>query len=153
MVNTAAEAEAAVSACRYPPHGIRSWGPSGAAIGRDFTAAGANEQVVCLVMVETREGLENVEEIAAVPGLDGIYVGPNDLALSHGLPAIPADQGPLLTDALTRVAEACRRHGITAGVAVFEPDAPSVVSKWRALGYTFFGLPRTRCFCAGRPPT
>src|SRR5262245_55362326 len=108
MVNSAAEAAAAVAACRYPPLGNRSWGPSGAAVGREFTAAGANDEVACLVMVETREGLTNVEEIAAVPGLDGIYVGPNDLALAHGMPTIPVDHGAVLTEGLARVADACR---------------------------------------------
>ena len=141
MVNTAAEAEAAVTACRYPPLGTRSWGPSGASIGREFTVDGSNAGVACLVMVETREGLANVDEIAAVPGLDGIYVGPNDLALSHGLPTMLIDHGPVLTEAIALVAESCRRHEITAGVAVYEPDAAAAVAKWQSFGYTMFGLP------------
>ncbi len=141
MVSSAAEAAAAVAACRYPPLGVRSWGPSGASIGRDFTTDGANRDVACLVMVETIEGLANVDEIAAVPGLDGIYVGPNDLALSHGLPTLLVDHGPVLTDAIATVADACLRHGITPGVAVYEPDAAAAVAKWQAVGYTFFGLP------------
>jgi 4-hydroxy-2-oxoheptanedioate aldolase len=141
LVNTAAEAEAAVAACRYPPLGNRSWGPSGASIGREFTPEGANADVACLVMVETKEGLANVDEIAAVPGLDGIYVGPNDLGLAHGLPTMLNDHGPVLTDAIALVAEVCHRHGITAGVAVYEPDAAAAVAKWRSFGYTLFGLP------------
>jgi 4-hydroxy-2-oxoheptanedioate aldolase len=141
LVNTAAEAEAAVSACRYPPLGTRSFGPSGASIGREFTPEGANRDVACLVMVETKEGLANVHEIASVPGLDGIYVGPNDLALSHGLPTMLVDHGPVLTEAIAQIAESCRRHGITAGVAVYEPDAAAAVAKWRSFGYTLFGLP------------
>jgi 4-hydroxy-2-oxoheptanedioate aldolase len=141
LVNTADEAKAAVAACRYPPLGTRSWGPSGASIGREFTPEGANDDVACVVMVETREGLANVDEIAAVPGLDGIYVGPNDLALSHGLPTMLIDHGPVLTDAIARIAEACRRHAVTAGVAVYEPDAAAAVAKWQSFGYTLFGLP------------
>jgi len=142
MVAAAVEAEAAVAACRYPPQGIRSWGPSGASVGRDpFTTGQANRDVVCMVMIETSTGLANVDEIAAVAGLDGIYVGPNDLALSLGLPPMLIDHGPVLTGAITQIADACRRHGVVAGVAVYEPDAPAAVEKWRAVGYTLFGLP------------
>src|SRR4029453_359333 len=87
LVNSAEDAAPPVSACRYPPQGIRSFGPVLAAdvIGsRDPEELGG--EVLCLVMVETREALERVGEIAATPGLDGIYIGPSDLALSLGLP-------------------------------------------------------------------
>jgi 4-hydroxy-2-oxoheptanedioate aldolase len=142
LVNTAAEAAAAVAACRYPPDGIRSWGPTGASIGREpFTTEAANREVACLVMIETREGLANADEIAAVPGLDGIYVGPNDLGLSLGLPPMLVDHGPVLTDAIAGIAATCHRHGITAGVAVYEPDAAAAVAKWLGHGFTLFGLP------------
>jgi 4-hydroxy-2-oxoheptanedioate aldolase len=142
MVGTAAEAAAAVAACRYPPDGIRSWGPSGASIGRpDFSTEAANSDVVCLVMIETSTGLANADEIAAVPGLDGVYVGPNDLGLSLGLPPQLIDHGPVLTEAITTIAGACERHGIVAGVAVYEPDAAAAVAKWQGAGFTLFGLP------------
>ena len=141
MVNSAAEAEAAVAACRYPPLGARSWGPSGASIGREFTIEAANRDVACLVMIETSEGVANAEEIAAVQGLDGIYVGPNDLGISLGLQPLLIDHGPVLTEAIGKVAQACRRHGVVAGVAIYEPDAAAAVAKWQALGFTFFGLP------------
>jgi len=142
MVGSAAEAAAAVAACRYPPDGIRSWGPTGASLGRpDFSTEAANRDVVCLVMIETSTGLANVDEIAAVAGLDGIYVGPNDLGLSLGLPPMLIDHGPVLTEAIAEIADACARHGIVAGVAVYEPDAGAAVEKWQGVGYTLFGLP------------
>ncbi len=103
LVNTRAEAERAARACRYAPEGTRSFGP---------VRAPATDRVFCLVMVETREGVENVEEIAAVPGVDGIYVGPWDLALSHGLEA----PGPETDPAIERVLAACGRYGIAAGI-------------------------------------
>src|SRR3712207_2263361 len=81
LVSNAQEAARAVAACRYPPRGMRSYGPvrASAATGlSDPDELGA--EALCLVMVETREGLNNVEEIAATPGLDGIYIGPGDLA-------------------------------------------------------------------------
>ncbi len=83
LVNGAGEAARAMAACRYPPHGIRSYGPIRAAsvIGSRNPEDLAGE-VLCLVMVETREALENVEEIAATPRVDGIYIGPADLAIS-----------------------------------------------------------------------
>jgi len=142
LVGSAEEAAAAVSACRYPPDGVRSWGPSGASVGRpNYSTEGANRDVVCLVMIETGDGLANADEIAAVPGLDGIYVGPNDLGLSLGLPPQLIDHGPVLTEAITTIAAACERHGIVAGVAIYEPDAAAAVAKWQAVGYTLFGLP------------
>jgi 4-hydroxy-2-oxoheptanedioate aldolase len=142
LVNSAEEAAAAVAACRYPPDGMRSWGPTGASIGRrPYTTETANRETACLVMIETRSGLDHVDKIAAVPGLDGIYVGPNDLGLSLGVPPMQTDHGPVLTDAIGRVAEVCVRHGIVPGVAIYEPDAKAAVEKWLGHGYTLFGLP------------
>jgi 4-hydroxy-2-oxoheptanedioate aldolase len=117
LVNSAEDAARAVSACRYPPQGMRSFGPVRAAgvIGsRDPEALGG--EVLCLVMVETREALEQVEEIAATPGLDGIYIGPSDLALSLGLtPTLDVQEGEHAA-AITRIREACHRNGIVAGI-------------------------------------
>ena len=85
MVNTAAECQAFVGACRFPPLGYRSLGPTRANIyaGPDYVAH-ANTTIVTLAMVETREALTNVDAIARTPGLDGIFIGPADLALSLG---------------------------------------------------------------------
>ena len=117
LVNNAEDAARAVSACRYPPQGMRSYGPVRAAgvIGsRDPEELGG--EVLCLVMVETREGLERVEEIAATPGLDGIYIGPSDLALSLGLPPTLDVREDEHVKAVERIREACQRNGIAAGI-------------------------------------
>src|SRR5829696_9682480 len=117
LVNSAEDAARAVSACRYPPRGMRSFGPVRAAgvIGsRDPEELGG--EVVCLVMVETREALERVEEIAATPGLDGIYVGPSDLALSLGLPPTLEVAEDEHAEAVRRISEACHERGIAAGI-------------------------------------
>jgi 4-hydroxy-2-oxoheptanedioate aldolase len=117
LVNSAEDAARAVSACRYPPQGIRSFGPVLAAdvIGsRDPEELGG--KVVCLVMVETREALERVGEIAATPGLDGIYIGPSDLALSLGLPPTLEIMEGEHAEAVERIREACHRNGIAAGI-------------------------------------
>ena len=117
LINDAGEAARAVSACRYPPRGMRSYGPVRAAgvIGsRDPEDLGG--EVLCLVMVETREALERVEEIAATPGLDGIYIGPADLALSLGLsPTLDIQEGEH-AEAVERIREACHANGIAAGI-------------------------------------
>jgi 4-hydroxy-2-oxoheptanedioate aldolase len=117
LINTAADAAAAVAACRYPPAGVRSFGPIRAALtmnARDPATLGGD--VVCFVMVETREGLENIDAIAATPGLDGIYVGPADLALGLGMaPDLDKDE-PEHVAAVERIRDACARNGIVAGI-------------------------------------
>jgi 4-hydroxy-2-oxoheptanedioate aldolase len=117
LVGSAEDAAQAVAACRYPPQGMRSYGPVRAAgvIGsRDPEKLGG--EVLCLVMVETREGLERVEEIAATPGVHGIYIGPSDLALSLGLPPTLDIQEGEHAEAVEGIREACHRNGITAGI-------------------------------------
>ncbi len=117
MIDDAEAAAGAVAACRYPPRGIRSWGPTRASVAlgsRDPEVLGG--EVLCLVMIETRKGLENVEEISATPGLDGIYIGPSDLALSLGLsPTLDVTEDAHI-EAVNRIGEACRRNGIAAGI-------------------------------------
>ncbi len=118
MVNSREDAEAAVAACRYAPLGIRSYGPLRAnyLTGFDYFD-GANRQVACIVMVETREAVANVEEIVSVPGVDAVYVGPADLSVTLGLPPAPDQAEPIFTDALERVVDACRRHDVVPGIA------------------------------------
>ena len=117
LVNNAEEAARAVAACRYPPRGMRSYGPVRAAgvIGsRDPEELGG--EVLCLVMVETRGALERVEEITGTPGVDGAYIGPSDLALSLGLPPTLDIQEGEHAAAIERIKEACHRNGIAAGI-------------------------------------
>ena len=82
MVNTAADAARLVSYTRYPPHGLRSYGPGRAVFsaGADY-AQRAEEEIIVLAMIETAEAMENLDAIAATPGLDGLYIGPADLTL------------------------------------------------------------------------
>ncbi len=82
MINTRAEAEQFVSCMRYPPHGQRSFGPTRAvfAHGADYGQK-ADAEVLCLAMIETADGMRNLDGIVATPGLDGVYIGPADLTL------------------------------------------------------------------------
>ena len=116
MVGSAEEAARAVAACRYPPRGRRSYGPVRAATVIGSRAVADLEQVMCAVMVETKEGLDRVDEIAATDGVDAIYVGPSDLALALGLPPAYEHEDPAHQEAIERIREACERHGVIAGI-------------------------------------
>lgn len=115
LVGTGAEAQRAVSACRYPPAGTRSYGPSraelmvGSSAPEDLAAA-----ALCFVMIETRDGLDHLEEIASTPGLDGLYIGPADLSLALGL--TPGVGGPELEEAIARILAVAHAHGLIAGM-------------------------------------
>ena len=117
MVNTVADAEAAVAACRYAPEGSRSYGPTRAALvnGPDYFA-NANREVACIPMVETATAVQNLDEIVKVPGIDAIYVGPADLAVSLGLPPGVDNADPGFQDALARIVSVCRDNGIVPGI-------------------------------------
>jgi 4-hydroxy-2-oxoheptanedioate aldolase len=138
MVGSAAEAAAAARACRYPPLGYRSWGPVRASLRSPaYDPRGANEGVLCVVMVETVEGVEHVDEIASTAGVDGILIGPSDLSLSssHGVET-PGDKASDLK-LIETVLAACERHGIVAGIAC--PTAAHLI-RWAGMGFRMFQL-------------
>ena len=123
-VDTAAEAAAFVAACRYPPRGNRSFGPArGLLYGGPDYLEHADGTVLTWAMIESATALDNLDAILAVDGLDGVYVGPNDLALSLGeLPGrTPLPEA--VRQALSRVARAARSAGRYAGVFCAEPHA------------------------------
>jgi 4-hydroxy-2-oxoheptanedioate aldolase len=117
LINTAEDAAAAVTAARYPPRGSRSYGPLRSDLRIGPTPAEANTTVLVLAMIETADGLAQVESIAATPGLDGVYVGPSDLSLGLGA-EVPGD--PAVAEefeaALTRIRAACQANNIIAGI-------------------------------------
>jgi len=113
MINTAGEAAAAVAACRYPPTGLRSIGPLRAMLyaGPDYPTQANDELLVC-GMIETRTGLDNLESICAVPGLDVLYIGPNDLCYALDLVPTGTDsEDPRHLAACDRIRETAHRHG------------------------------------------
>jgi len=118
LVNSAAEARALVQAVKFPPLGER--GVDGASIDNEFYTHGtegyfaaANAETVLIVQVETPEALANVEEIAAVPGVDGFFLGPGDLGLR--LNCFGNLDHPSMRDAHARIAAAAARNGIAWG--------------------------------------
>lgn len=112
MVSTPAQAKLAAEACRYPPHGIRSFGP----VRNYYGVQPTSFEPLCLVMIETAEAMQNLDAIAATPGVDGLFVGPVDLGLSLGLGA-QLQMGPEVLAAVDEVVAACRRHGKISGSA------------------------------------
>ena len=117
MLGSREACEAFVAACRYPPRGIRSFGPTRSllSIGADYVARAA-EFSLTFAQIESSAGLANVEAIASVPGLDGLYVGPWDLSLDLGLPEPGNLQDPDLMKACDAILAAARRHNLVAGI-------------------------------------
>ena len=117
MVNGREECERFVGACRYAPRGYRSSGPTRAVLygGADY-AAKANDTVVALAMIETREALDDLDAILSTPELDGAYIGPSDLSVSLGLkPGLDRDEDRV-TEAIRAVLDGCRRHRVRAAI-------------------------------------
>lgn len=138
LVDTAADAAAAVAAARYPPAGIRSYGPTRAQLRVGSTPADANAATVVLAMIETPQGLANVEAIAATPGLDGIYIGPSDLRLAvGGSSASDAAVDEQFDAALVRIRQACEASGIAAGM---HTPSGAIAAARLADGFTFVSV-------------
>jgi len=126
MVNTRAEAEAAVAACLYPPRGIRSVGGSQHALNFDCTAPDyynhANDELLIVLQCEHIQSVQNADAIFSVPGIDAIFVGPNDLAASmrgvDGKPPTP----DATKEAMKHILATCRKHKVAAGVHTSSPE-------------------------------
>lgn len=120
MVDTAEEAAAAARACHYPPRGRRSVGPLRGSLLRASKRLEGLDEAACVVMVETAEGLANVDAIAATPGVDCIYIGPGDLGLGLGMSAWSEDRTPEQAtahkEAIATILAACQRHGVAPGI-------------------------------------
>ena len=134
MVNSAAEAKAAVDAAKYPPLGRRGAGPwraSGYYLEESTYMARSNEDVPLVLQIETKEAVAAVEEIAALPGIAALFVGPYDLCLSMGLQ--PGKIHPELVAAYKRLGKAARKHGLAMGIDVASID---YVPTYRDLGFS-----------------
>ena len=132
MIETAEQCAAFVRATRYPPEGERSFGPARGLLygGADYVRE-ANSTILSWAMVESLRGLDNLEAIAAVPGLGGIYIGPSDLGM--GLDG--AVQNPLsrtVVAAIDRIVAVAKRNGLRLGI--FCPDL-AVALDMRARGF------------------
>jgi 4-hydroxy-2-oxoheptanedioate aldolase len=117
MISTEEDARALVRACRYPPFGERSYGPARGLLygGSDYLDR-ANDEILVLAMIETRAGLDNIDAILAVEGLDGIYIGPNDLGLALGRRPVNEPDDPLLVNAIEHIRARAEAHGLISGI-------------------------------------
>jgi 2-keto-3-deoxy-L-rhamnonate aldolase RhmA len=123
FINTGDEAVRLVQACRYPPSGIRGYGPRRAdtyGLDADEYFGNANEAMICIPIIESREGVENIEDIVSVEGVDAVCIGPMDLSVSLG---IPREYGHVkYMSAYEKVRQACRRHKKVMGTACYNMD-------------------------------
>src|SRR5918995_3958315 len=115
LINTAADAAKAVAACRYPPTGMRSSGPVRAIhyAGADYVANADNE-IVLMAMIETKEGLANLDAICATKGLDAVYIGPADLSFALGMAPRGDNPDPVHMATCDKIRDAAHKAGIKA---------------------------------------
>jgi len=133
MINNADDARSVVETVKYPPAGTRSWGPIRAALDVvGYSAESANANTLVIVMIETRDGVENLDEILSVPGVDAVYVGPMDLALAHGITPTLNVSDERHEQLIRMILDGCRRHGVVAGIHC---DSVETIGRWWDLGY------------------
>lgn len=138
FIENAEQAQRAVAATRYPPHGIR--GVVGMSRASRFGTnlhylAHANEGLCTIVQIETPDAAAQVEAIAAVDGVDAIFVGPADLSAAMGHIGQPAH--PQVLGVMSRVVQHCKRAGMPVGTVGGTPDA---VAQYRAIGFDFVAV-------------
>ena len=125
-VDDAAQAARVASACRFPPVGKRSMGGGLQQLGFATMPVGdaariVNSETLVVVMIESPQGVANCEEIAAVPGIDALLIGTNDLCFEMGIPGQFND--PRVAEAYKRVIAACRKHGRFPGMGgMYTPE-------------------------------
>ncbi|MFZ1813393.1 MAG: aldolase/citrate lyase family protein [Rhizobiaceae bacterium] len=135
MINSAEDATNLVAWTKYPPLGTRSFGPiRGLLYGGPDYPEHANDTIVIFAMIETRQGLDNLEEILAVPGIDAVYVGPSDLSLALGCRPTFDDVDPPAAEAIELIVAKAREAGKIAGI---HNGTPETALKRIAMGFQF----------------
>ena len=127
LINSAEEAKKAVQAAKYPPAGVRgfafcranNWG-----VDFDSYAKTANNDVAVVVMIESKEAVENIDKILEVQGVDGVFIGPYDMSGSYGITGQTSHA--TIKKACEKVSKACEKHGKSAGIHIVLPEEDSV---------------------------
>jgi 4-hydroxy-2-oxoheptanedioate aldolase len=132
MVESAEDARRFVDLSTYPPRGRRSFAGMRATVSRGTTDPATLDDVARIAMIETRAGLDRVAEIAAVDGIDAIYIGPSDLALALGLPLGAQRDDPRFVEAVATIVAACRANGLAAGMHC---ESGEVAARYAAEGF------------------
>jgi 4-hydroxy-2-oxoheptanedioate aldolase len=138
MINNAEECRAFVGACRYPPEGYRSYGPTRARVyaGKGYDTA-ANRELLTIAMIETKEAVDNIDLIAGVEGLDAIFVGSGDLRLSLTGSISPGSGKDEMDEALSLILASCKKHNLVPGIfSTSVADATAMIAK----GFQFITL-------------
>jgi 4-hydroxy-2-oxoheptanedioate aldolase len=119
LVESAEQARNAVAACRFPPVGRRSFGPFRASISTRSNDPKELEKVACIAMIETKAGIDHLDEIVATEGLTAVYLGPSDLSLALGLP--PASlEAPEFIATVEKIRAACAERGVVTGMHCYD---------------------------------
>ena len=135
MVNTREDAERLVAYTHYPPIGTRSFGPiRGLLYGGPDYHEHANDTIVVFAMIETRQGLDNLEEILSVPGLDAVYIGPSDLSLALGCKPTFDDVDPPAAEAIEYVLAKAKEYG---KIPAIHNGTPEYALKRIEMGFRF----------------
>jgi 2-keto-3-deoxy-L-rhamnonate aldolase RhmA len=140
LVSSAEEAEKAVASAKYPPLGMRgycysrmnNWG----SLFQEYSEH-ANDSIVVIVMIETEKGVENIDEITRVEGVDGVFIGPYDLSGSYGIPGKISD--PIVDSACEKVVESCKKSRKPVGLHVVLPTQEAIEKAVRT-GYSFIAV-------------
>ncbi|HUB47160.1 MAG TPA: aldolase/citrate lyase family protein [Acetobacteraceae bacterium] len=136
MVNNKTEAKALADACMYPPLGKRSNGPIRAAMYGEASSYQtiANDEVQVIPMIETQQGIDNIDEILQVPGISGIYIGPSDMGFSLGLVPKLDREEPLILGIYEKLLASCKKHGKFAGI---HNGTPEYAARMIKMGFQF----------------
>ncbi len=136
MVSNREQAEKFVQACIYPPNGYRSYGPiRGLLYGGADYGEHANDEILKLAMIETKEALSNLDEIMSTPNLDGIYIGPSDLSLAIGAkPGFDNPEGSPTYAEMENILKHAKKNNIVAGIHNVTPEYAEKMIK---IGFQF----------------
>ena len=137
-IETKEQAEDMVRLMKYPPWGERGAGPRLAAFRDPDYFSSANEETLCVVMIETAKGVENIDEIFSVEGVDACFVGPSDLSLDMGIHRQYTN--PKFLKTLDRILEAGRDHGVAPGMHCFTTPGPTNINEAIERGFLFCAL-------------
>lgn len=140
MIRTPEDAREVVRAAKFPPLGVRGAGAApycgyGVTLGDCFRTA--NEDTLVIVMIETKEAVENIEEIMSIDGIDGMFLGPFDLSCSYGFHGDITN--PVVSEAMVKAREVCKKYGKAAGMHVI-PNDEVILSDAIQKGFTFLAL-------------
>jgi 2-keto-3-deoxy-L-rhamnonate aldolase RhmA len=148
-VDSRAEAETVVETAKFPPLGHRGVGYGGLNVGYQMQVdveqfiAHANDNLMIVAMIESRQAVENLEQIVSVPGIDATLIGPADLSTSYGLPG--RWEEPAVEEAIQRVVDLSAQHGVAPGIHLTTPQA---VRRWRDRGMRFLMCSSDRAMLA-----